>query len=1297
MNSGLPGGFVMAISQDQNGLMWFGNEGEGLVSYDGRNFEVFSHDIEDSTSLSSNRIWSIQVDKQNNLWIGTDNGLNKKQVDPANYKNNRFEKFFASSRVTDLPDNKITDLFLAKNSDLLIGTAKGLCIYHGNSIFERITLGLNEELEVLAICQARSGNIYVGTNQGLFLLDSGYHLLSHWSKISENQAMSVVAITEGPHGQIWISTGELYLFDPSTQLFTSFNSHLDSKKHFLSNNINKLLTDTQGRVWMGTVSSGAFIYAAKGKGYEFLDARDLLKGGFQGDQVRTIFEDRMGFIWIAMKSKGLNIYDGKNEKIDLVAPFDTPPSHSSDNRINSVAEDEDGNVYFGSRSSGLAKYNSGTGNFENFRHDPQKGSSLSTNRIQSIKAISNKEILIGTTDGVSLFDPFTSAFTNNHMPPVRSVEFDSEGGIWAGTSEGVFYLQNIKSIAEPISMRNHEYPDGEPISVLYLDKKRNLWIGTEEYGLFKHNLVNNHTEWINKSDLKNKKSFTAKHIRSITEDEKGNIWIGTRESGLFRFKYGENEFEEYPYEMFEGSIHSMTEDNMNNLWLVTHRYIYRFSPNNGELTKFGNEYGLYGIHTVMKTSGGMLLFGGDHTILSYNPNDRLGKRPPSKVSIKSITRPLSSKKTVEENNYQFPFRKPLTFEFFIDDYSSPEENVYTYKLTGVDDQWVQPDHNHRVSYANLEPGKYTFMVKGAGASGTWSENMASIDFTVLPPWWLTIWAKIGYLLLAISLGYITYQILTFRSKKRRELKELKHEKEQSELLTQHKLRFFTNISHELRTPLTVMIPSAEKISGDLPLTLNEVKKHGNIIKRSANALFSLVDELMQFKRIEEGSQKINPVKTNVVALCSKIFDELDPAAAEKNIDYVLKTEGVKEELWIDQKILEKVLNNLIFNAIKYTRNSGCIEVRISLEINPGLLGNLRVDVIDNGIGISGADKDHIFDRFYRTEQGSGLASGSGIGLDLVKNLVELHQGTIKVESQKGKGSHFMVTLPIQQPNPDSNDSKPDPDLPFRLEIGAQKDIKSPSADYILIVEDDTEILSMLQELFSKDYNVSIAKNGEEGIATALEYPQPNVIVSDVLMPEMNGYDLCAELKKNFKTSHIPVLLLTAKSSISDELEGLKSGANAYVTKPFYPNVLMAKVDSLLKNQKLLKERFAREAQLNPTETDIPDPDKLLLNSCVKIIEDNFHDEHFSVEDFAKEVGMSRTQLFRKLKYLVGMSASELIYSIRLKRASELLKSGKFSVSEVAYQTGFSTPSSFSNTFKKHFKVSPRDFIENTSE
>lgn len=248
------------------------------------------------------------------------------------------------------------------------------------------------------------------------------------------------------------------------------------------------------------------------------------------------------------------------------------------------------------------------------------------------------------------------------------------------------------------------------------------------------------------------------------------------------------------------------------------------SPINGELLKFGNEYGLYGIHTVLKTKDGMLLFGGDHRILSYDPNDRLGKRPPSKVSIKSITRPSGSAKTVQENNYKFSFRKLLTFEFFIDDYSSPAENIYTYKLTGVDDQWVQPGHNHRVSYANLNPCDYTFMVKGAVASGTWSENVATIDFTVLPPWWLTIWAKIGYLLLAIALGYITYQVLAFRSKKRRELKELKYEKEQSELLTQYKLRFFTNISHELRAPLTVMIPSAEKISGDQPLDINELKK-----------------------------------------------------------------------------------------------------------------------------------------------------------------------------------------------------------------------------------------------------------------------------------------------------------------------------------------------------------------------------------------------------------------------------------------------------------------------------------------
>ncbi|MDN3670482.1 two-component regulator propeller domain-containing protein [Echinicola jeungdonensis] len=1298
MSSGLPAGFVLAISQDQNGLMWFGDEGEGLVSFDGRNFEVFSHDPEDSTSLSSNRIWCIQADAQNNLWIGTDHGLNRKKVDPANYKDNRFEKFFASSQANDLPDNRITDLFLTSNSDLLIGTAKGLCVYREKRIFERIRLGIYDELEIGAICQARSGNIYVGTNQGLFLLDSSYHLLSHWNRISLDKALDISAITEGPNGLIWISAGELYLFDPSTHTFNSINAYLNPKEPFMANDTYRLLTDRRGRVWIGTISSGAFVCSVKGAGYELRDFQDLLAGGFRGDQIRDIYEDRMGFIWVTAKSKGLNVYDSENEGIDLIVPFDAPPSQSSDNSILAIAEDEKGNVYFGSRSSGLASYNSDKRRFKTFSHHPQDKSAISTNRIHTIKVKSEEEILIGTIEGISLFNPAKGTFTNHHTSAVWFLEVDQKGIIWAGTSDGVFYQESINDAQKPLMAKHLEYPKGEWVTVIYLDSMQRLWIGTRDHGLFRHDIKNNHTEWINNVSSNEGIRFTPTQIRSITEDAKGNIWVGTRESGLYMFRNGENNFEPYPYKMFDGSIRGMTVDDLNNLWLVTHRNIFRLGPATGELSKFGKEYGLYGIHTALKTKEGTLLFGGDHRVLSYGPNDQLGKRSPSKVSVKSITRPAGSGKEGEENNYQFSFRKPLTFEFFIDDYASPEENIYTYQLTNIDKDWSQPGQNQRVSYANLSPGHYTFMVKGADASGTWSENVATIDFTVLAPWWLTVWAKIGYLLAAIALGYTTYQILAFRSKKRRELKKLTYEKEQSELLTQHKLRFFTNISHELRTPLTVMIPSAEKISGSQSLSGEELAKHGNIIKRSANALFSLVDELIQFKRIEEGAHKFAPGKTNIGNLSSRIFDDLDPAAEEKNIDYDLKIEDIEKELWIDQKIFEKVLKNLIFNAIKYTPKSGRVQVKISMEKTvPDSLADLRIDVIDNGIGISEVDKVHIFDRFYRTEQGSGFARGTGIGLDLVKNLVALHHGTIDVESDKGKGSHFTVKLPVQKPVHNLMDTEPDIDPTFGSENGFQDDFHEQTEDHILIVEDDAEILSMLQELFSKNHRLTVAKNGLEGMEKALEYPQPNLIISDVLMPEMNGYELCTVIKKNFKTSHIPVLLLTAKSSISDELEGLGSGANAYVTKPFYPKVLIAKVDNLLKNQKLLKKRFAREAQLNPSEIDIPDPDKELLTRCVRIIEENIQDQDFSVENLAREAGLSRTQLFRKLKYLVGVSASELIYSIRLKRASELLKSGKFTVSEVAYETGFSTPSSFSNTFKKHFKVSPREFIENKGE
>ncbi len=1289
VNNGLPGGYVLSISQDQNGLMWFGDEAAGLVSFDGQTFEVFSHNLEDSNSLSSNRVLCIQSDKHNNLWVGTDHGLNQKKIDPANYKVNNFKKFFATTQESGLPNDKITDLLLTANSDLLIGTAKGLCVYRGDDGFERVNLGIYNDLEIRAICQIRTGNIFIGTNKGLFLLKPDYSLLFHWNRISENLLLDVSDVIEGPDKNIWISTGELYILNSQTSTFESINNFYKSDKLFNVRGINNLMLDNLGRVWIGTISTGAFVCRLRNSKIEFSDFQDLLAGGFQGDQVRAIFEDRLGVIWVAAKSKGLNVYDSKTDEFELVVPFKMPPSRSSDNSILALDQDEQGNVYFGSRSSGLAMFDPKTGVFSNF--GSTNGSSLNTDRVQYIKVVSNDKILLGTDEGLTSFHKSSGTFINYNIPPVRSLDIAENGLIWAGTSNGLIYLEDINGEAKLFDSGLRSFPKEAPISVVYIDTEQNLWIGTVDDGLLKHNLRNGHTDWINNQ---NSKQFKAKQIRSINQDATGNIWVGTRESGLYMFRKDEFSFEHFPYKMFQGSIRGIAVDNLNNVWLVTPKNVFRLSTDTDKLSKFGKEYGLYEINSVLKTRSGLLLFGGDHSVLSYDPDNKIPKRFQSIVSIKSVTNPLwALAREKSDEYYQFIYDEPLTFEFYIDNFSSPTQNNYSFKLTGVDKDWVSSGHNSSVSYANLSPGEYTFMVKGADATGIWSGNIASIDFVVLPPWWLTLWAKLVYFLAVITLGYAIYHILAFRSSKRKELKALKYEKEQSEILTKHKLRFFTNISHELRTPLTLMIPSAEKVSDNQPLTHEELIKHGNIIKRSANTLFSLVDELIQFKRIEEGAQQFAPARTNIANLCSRVFDDLESAAVKKNIDYNLTIKSKEEVLWVDEKILEKVLRNLIFNAIKYTSNSGRVEVCLDMEKSV-VVGNpiiLRIDVIDNGIGISDEDQIHIFDRFYRTEAGSGFASGTGIGLDLVQNLVSLHNGTIEVQSKTAEGSHFTVRLPVQTPIHDLVDEEPELVSVNTTETNFREGEKL--RDHILIVEDDPELLFMLRDLFSDNHNISIAKNGKEGIEKALEYPQPNLIISDVLMPKMNGYEVCAEIKKNFKTSHIPILLLTAKSTISDELEGLKSGANAFVTKPFYPKVLKAKVDSLLKNQKLQKEKFAREAQLNPSEIDIPDPDKQLLTACVKIIEENIQNEHFSVENLAREVGMSRTQLFRKLKYLLDVSASELIYSIRLKRAAELLKSGKLTVSEVAHMTGFATPSSFSNTFKKHYKISPKDFVE----
>ncbi len=1288
VSSGLPGENIHSIYQDPSGLLWLGVDYEGLVSFDGLNFEVFRHDKSKSSSLSGNFIQCITSDNENNLWIGTDNGLNRKKIGPLYYNSHGFTRFLISDSTGLVSDNILT-VFNTSNSELLIGTDHGLSVLIGDDQFKTVELNVVNEPQVNSICETESGDIYIGTSQGLYLLGQDFHIRAHWILDDRGQNLSINSLALGADGNLWVGGMLLHQFDISTGTFTDVRD-LMGQGHFAGRRITDIDVDAFGRIWVGTISSGLHVFVQNGEKISYIGQDQLQSGGLKGDRIRDIFHDEQGSTWVAVMNSGLNYHDSRSEFLGQIIPYEEGHMLVHDNGVLALAEGADEKLYIGSRRLGLAVYDKETGEMTRF----SEKDGLVDNRVESILASEENSIFVGTTGGLSLLDRSAQTFTSKRCSPVRTMVRGNDGRIWVGRKNGLYWFEDFESELIPLSREDSINPINEDIFVLHWSRDSMLWIGSAFHGLMQYNPSSKKLTWFNKE-----LGFSADQIKSIYEDPEANIWIGTKFEGLYKYNPETKVFLHVPDSVFQGSALGLHGDAEGNIWIRASNDVCRFSPADNNLERFGHSYGLFGVTSSLGGIDGELYFGGDNFVTHFNPKNFKKHESSNTVNIKSIWASNQGMDAGDLGTTEvvFSYGTNISFTYFLSDFSSSSENTFEFFMDGVDDNWNDHGSRNQVSYADLRPGDYIFRVKGANSDGLRSENEAVFVFQILSPWWWTSWARFGYVLLFCLAMYALYRTVTFRERKQNELDKLRLKNQQEKRLNQHKLRFFTNISHELRTPLTVLLPSAKKISGDKPQTQQELRKHGQVIMKSTNTLLKLVDELMHFRKIEEGQRPIVKEPTDVKGTCTEVFEEFDLAAAEKDLHYTFSISDDIGFAMLDKDVLVISLRNLISNAIKYTHDHGKVSMNVEVITKTSTRVNdetqLKVTISDTGVGISTEQLDHIFDRFYRADDRPSEVGGAGIGLDLVKSLVELHNGEIEVTSEKGKGSQFTFSLPYEG----VADLELTPVMQRESEPVVSDEGRTQDDQVrILIVEDDPDILEMLGELFSEEYEVILAKNGAEGFEKALNFPQPNLILSDVVMPELNGLELCKMLRNSFKTSHIPILILTARSALNDQLLGLELGANDYITKPFHPEILMAKVKSILDNQKHFKEVYTKEMQLNPGDIIVQDPDKKFLDACVKCIEEHMDDQEFGVESLSKEVGFSRTQLFRKLKYLVDMSPSELIYSVRLKRAADLLTSDKMGIAEIAYATGFASPSSFTAAFKKRYKKSPREYLTTLS-
>ena len=1061
------------------------------------------------------------------------------------------------------------------------------------------------------------------------------------------------------------------------------------------------------------------------------------------NMVLSLYSDKSDALWIGsnqginkilLNKKKFNHYDLNLIKTNKFEEF----------VINSIHEsDHDGkDCFWIGTNNGLIKLNRKTGKYKYYRHDPTNSGSLSHNEVLSIIEDEDGILWIGTKGGLNKFDPIKEQFkVYKHDLKMRfglinnivgALYKDNKGDIWVGTYGGLAKFERYTE-----KFISYNYAIITTICGSGHEGNQAIWLGTPN-GLVQFDVSKRSTavyeNILNQSYSLSNNTVTCLH----KSNQKGEeiLWIGTvgglnklvlpAPLGLIKGEPGPV-FIHFTVKdgLSSNLICGISEDDFGNLWISTDKGLSRFNPKTQIFLNFDENDGLqneeYLPNVYYKNTNGEIHFVGTNGITSFFPDSlRYNLKIPHVAitdfqifneHVKINPEGLSigneyylSKDISRTDEITLAYDKnDLAFEFSALDFRNPQKNKYAYKMEGFDDKWIYTNANRRfANYTNLDPGKYVFKVKGTNSDGVWNEAGTSLKIIILPPWWQSGWAYIIYGLLILTALYILRRYELNRQR-------LRLESEKYQEIDRMKSRFFANISHEFRTPLTLIKgPIQQMLSGDFT---ENAKKQFRMILRNSNRLMQLINQLLDLSKLDSAEMVLRTSQEDIVPLVNGLTQSFESLAKQKNIE--LQLQSSKEELvaYIDRDKFEKIIINLLSNALKFTPNGGFVSVKINSSLDRITEDNefVEIKISNSGKGILPDQLDKIFDRFYQVDDSSiRNYEGTGIGLSLTKELVELHHGKITVESEPGKVTTFIVYLHLGkthlQPEeiietPIEITSDIDTELiettftqESKTETVTHQVVKDSST--LLIVEDNADMRSYMRESLEANYKIIEAKNGEEGILQSLEH-SPDMIVSDVMMPKMDGFQFCAEIKKDERTSHIPVILLTAKASGESKIEGLEIGADDYLTKPFDNRELQVRIKNLIKQRRKLQEKFRKEFTVSPRDITVTSIDEQLVQKAIDAVEKNISDSDFDTAAIAKEVGISRTLLNTKLKALTGLPTGEFIRSLRLKRAAQLLQQGYGNVTQVAYDVGFQNLSYFAKAFRQQFGQSPSHYTPNS--
>ena len=1345
---------VNCIIQDKDGFMWFGTN-DGLNKYDGYNFKIFRPSKNTSGSISGRIIQKIESDYYGNLWIASlDGGLNyynlekeiffnfseklsqfgnyvndvtisddgilwvqfKQKTCYAVLKENVDEMEFHVLLTEDLesPVEKLGNRILIKQKDVFFLSSQVLYSLNYKIIEGQIT--------ALNFTPTKSTNFISrlsGPNGNVWELHKDKIIYKDNSKLNLTKNVNNLSNRFGVldrNNNLWCVIDEK-LSNVSKSGEALLVKTIDFEKlEFVglkNNSINSVFVDRTGNLWVG--SNGGGIYKKTNNDYRFKHFRKKnYKGSLSSNKIRSLHEDQFGNLWIGTELGGLNFLSKSTPNYNTFESFAFSKNENglTSNNIFSISEniiDENHSIlWFSTESGGLNKLvinkndASKDFKFEKFNNPVNDGSNVKTLAIHSIFSEGKNRLWIGYYGsglGLAEWDtPESKPYFSFINPDDKKVRFsgkiirdiyrDASGVLWITTNNGLNKLiENSTDITESY-FKSYRYDSSNDSSIgsdytlqIFESTNKTLWIGTIGGGLNK--LIRNKERSVvgfKRYNTQNKQ-FPNDVINSIQEDDNGFLWVGTN-TGLVKFDPKKESFETY-------STNELQNPEMSEISALKRK--------NGELVFGGvNGINVFSSKSNKKSNIAPRTLITDFSIM-YEPVKPQQVINNKVILDKGIAHTDHITLDANINNFSFSFSS-LHF-------NDSRFNKYKYILEGFDENWIETNSDFRVAkYTNIKPGDYVFKVYGSNNKGVWSEKPAKVNLTLLPPWYFTLWAKILYLLSFILIFYLLSRISVIQIKRKRKLELNRLEKEKEKEINKVKLEFFTNISHELRSPLTLILGPAEKlIKQGEKLQKKERLRLYRTMQRNSDYILGLIKQLLDFRKLEQGEIKLKCTHINLVNLIQKVTEQFQTKAEQEKLNLNYDFNKKKIFAWIDATIIEKIIHNLLSNAIKFTPKGGNITISVrelSLQKSIYPKGHIEIQLEDNGIGIASSDLKTIFNRFYQSDNQNKKNEGFGIGLSFSQNLAKLHGGEIKVKSQLKKGSCFTLLIPLgnshlsNEQMIENNEiivSKVEHHNNLDLVNDQQKDSSGhKNKPSLLIIEDNLEIYHYLTSELSQHYLTIGSTDGKQGIDLAFE-KLPDIIISDIMMPGTNGIEVSKTLKNNIKTSHIPIILLSARANDESKIEGLKSGADVYLTKPFSLEVLKTQLTSLLNNRKIIHNEF-KNLNFEPSKIEISSMDEVFVENIINIIKDNIDNSNFTVQEFSNLSGMSRTTFFNKVKSITGLKPTEFLRNYRLKLAAQFLSKG-YSVKEAMYKTGFNTPSYFSQSFKVLFKMTPTEFIK----